>query len=239
MENEKSAVDKFLEGTNTNMFEEVVTDPFETPVEEPVVEEVEEEKPLPFHKDPKVLKFIEKEIAKRTPQREETIETKKEEEDDLVSAFTNIIGNDTPEKVHALKMLSKTIDGIREEASSAKRELEAERIADQEAEQELESAFESIEETFDVDFDRNPKLRSEFVTFVEKIAPKDRQGNIVDYPDMLSAYETFNEMKSATRQPNRAKELASRSLARSSETTTVQPKRIDWNSVEDMMDNLK
>ena len=243
MENEQSAVSKFLGETNENMFEQPKDEMFG---EEKQEEKIEDEKPLPFHKDPKVLKFIEKEVAKRT-ERQEPRETLKAEEDefkDVIESFTAIIGNDTPEKVRALNDLQKALNGSSQKAASLAEQkiLEIknrEEEADRQAEEELENAFDEIEETYDVDLSKNHKLRSEFVTFVEKIAPKNRDGEIVDYPDMNSAWETFSEMKRSTAQPSRAKELASRGMQRSAETSVKQEKAINWNAVDEFMDTLK
>lgn len=217
--------------------------------EEEIIEDPKEEKPLPFNKDPKVQRFIEKEISKRLkdieiPAREET----KAPVDDRVSdVLTRLIGNDTPEKVSMVKEFKDILGNLKGEArAEALEEIRsmqnAEVEADREAEQELETAFDSIEETFDVDITSNAPLarrtRQEFVSFVEKIAPKDRNGDIVDYPDMVSAWETFSDMKKATTQPNRAKELASRSMTRSVETTREQQGRSNWSKADEFIESL-
>src|SRR6185312_15398211 len=251
MDKDKTAVQQFLEGTNNeSMFEQPSKDPFESveAKEEAVVEdEVKEEKPLPFHKDPKVQRFIEKEVQKKLKDIKlpEPEWTEVKDEDDY---WTRLIGNDTPEKVAMTKEAKAREERLLQQAEerafnrlSAKEREEQE--ADKEAEEELSNAFESIEETYDTDITSNSpqarKTRQEFISFVEKIAPKDKYGEIVDYPDMLSAYETFSEIKKSTAQPNRAKELADRGLRRSSEATVKNEKRVDWNSVEEFMDTLK
>lgn len=251
-EKEKSAVQSFLEGTENeqlNPFETEVKDPFATETVEEVVEE-KEEKPIPFHKDPKLERYLskrEKEIEARLLAqlpRQETVE--EDEFQDVVDSFTAIIGNDTPEKVNALNSLKRALNTVDEKATNRAIEKlneinqEQEKV-DKEAEEQLISAFEDIEESYDVDLtsSRSTKLRQEFVSFVERIAPKDKQGNIVDYPDMTSAWETFSEIKKANKVPSRAKELASRSLSRSTETTVEQPKKISWEAVDEYMDTLK
>jgi hypothetical protein len=247
MENEQSAVSKFLGETNENMFEQPKDNMFgEETIEPKQEEEVLEEKPLPFHKDPKVLKFIEKEVAKRTEQTgpKETFKAEEDEFKDVIESFTAIIGNDTPEKVRALNDLQKALNGSSQKAAilAEQKILEIqnrEAEADKQAEEELDNAFDEIEETYDVDLSKNPKLRSEFVSFVEKIAPKNRNGEIIDYPDMNSAWETFSEIKKSTAQPSRAKELANRGMQRSAETTVKQDKNINWNAVDEYMDTLK
>lgn len=214
-----------------------------------LIQEIQEEKPSPFNKDPKVQKFIEKEIAKRLesfkpePVKPETVT----EEDDF---YARLIGNDTPEKVAMIKEYKAREERLLGQAEErafnrlSAREKEALK-ADQEAEQELENAFENIEENFGVDITSNAplakKTRQEFVSFVEKIAPKDRNGDIVDYPDMQSAWETFNEIKKATSTPSRAKELASRSMQRSTETSSepvLKRGRTPFSNSDDFIESL-
>lgn len=254
MDKNKSAVDNFLgefgeNNDKVNPFEDTQKDPF-APQE--TVEQTEEEKEekVPFHKDPKLQKFIDKEINRRMAEfKPVEVEAKsKDTEDEVSDVLTRLIGNDTPEKVSMVKEFKNILEkGTQRAKAEAIAELEArqeqEVEADREAEQELDNAFESIEETYDVDITSNSaiarKTRQEFVSFVEKIAPKDRNGEIVDYPDMASAWETYSEIKKSTATPNRAKELASRSMARSAEADTKQPERISWNKVDEFMDSLK
>lgn len=241
---ERSAVADFLgefgnKGVPKDLFNDAPKDPFaqEEVVETPV-EEVKEEKPLPFNKDPKVQKFIEKEISKRMAEFKPTESTKeqRQENDEVVDALEAVIGNDTPEKRRAVQALRDRLDeGTRKITEWEQQQHQAE-VADKEAEEELSNAFDNIEETFDVDItSNNPiarKTRQEFVSFVEKIAPKDRNGDIVDYPDMNSAWEMFDERRKATTPPSRAKELASRSMARSAETGTAQAIPVNKHSFE-------
>jgi len=176
-------------------------------------------------------------------------EEKQTEEDsfkETIDAFTSIIGNDTPEKVSALNALRKSLNSLDERASEkAMAKLDEIRSReyqeDKEAEDELNNAFEAIEDNYDVDITSNTaqatKTRQEFVSFVEKIAPKDRDGNIIDYPDMNSAWETFSEVRKV--QPNRSKEIASRSMARSNDAPSSVQERVNWDKVDEFMDTLK
>ncbi len=251
MDKEQSAVESFLKGTEEQSVSfEQPNDPFEKEIEQkesPVVEE-KEEKPLPFHKDPKVQKFIDKELERRLKDFKPEVSKEVQTEDefkDVIDSFTTVIGNDTPEKVNAINALRKSLTSLDEKAvRRAEEKIEEirdrEESMDREAEEELEEAFSTIEDTYDVDLSsqKASKLRQEFATFVEKIAPK-RNGEIVDYPDMNSAWETFSEIKKATAQPSRAKELASRSMIRSADTSIKTPERVDWNKVDEFMDTLK
>ena len=228
---ELSTVQQFLgeSGVDKQQFEETPEDPFPQEIPEEKGEVVEE-KPLPFNKDPKVQKFIEKEISKRLaefePKEDKPAPTQAVDDD----YYVRLIGNDTPEKVAMIKEAiardERMLQQAEERAFNRLSQAEQEEVkADQEAEEQLANAFENIEENFDVDITSNnalaKKTRQEFVSFVEKIAPKDRNGDIVDYPDMNSAWETFSEIKKSTATPSRAKELASRSMARSSEAPSI------------------
>lgn len=246
MEEKDKAVKNFLGEVEANPFEDNLKDPFlqETPQEEAVTEN-KVEKPLPFNKDPKVQKFIDKEIEKRLKdfKVEPTKEVTKVDDD----YYVRLIGNDTPEKVAMIKESQARDERMLQQAEErafnrlSQKEQEAVK-AEKEAEAELENAFDNIEETYDVDISStNPiakKTRQDFVTFIERIAPKNSRGEIVDYPDMTSAWETFQEVQKATKQPSRAKELASRSMARSAETTVEQIKRPSWDSVDAFIESL-
>lgn len=249
MDKDHSAVESFLKGTASESVSfEQPKDSFEQEIEQKEEVEVKEDKPVPFHKDPKIQKFIAKEIEKGLKDIKVSEPERKNEVKDDDDYYTRLIGNDTPEKLSMIKEAKARDERLLEQAEErafnrlSQKEQE-EVMAEKEAEDELNNAFESIEDTFEVDISSGSpqakKTRQEFISFVEKIAPKDRNGNVIDYPDMNSAWETFSEIKKSTVQPSRAKELASRSLSRSSESTSVPQNRIDWNTVDEMMDTLK
>ncbi len=255
MDNNQSAMDKFLSGLedgseNKDPFNKITEEPKEESKDEPL-QEVVEEKPLAFNKDPKIQRFIEKEITKRLadfkPTETEKFVQETKGEDRTTDVLTRLIGNDTPEKLSMIKEFKSILEeGTVKAKQEAIAELESrqrqEVEADREAETELENAFDTIEETYDVDITSNSSLarktRQEFVSFVEKIAPKDRNGEVIDYPDMNSAWETFSEIKKSNTQPSRAKELANRGMARSAETAQETQGRVNWNSVDDYIESL-
>lgn len=240
----ENVVDEFLGQVNKD---ESLVKPEENPfkdlqVEQKEVEvvEPEEEKPKAYHEDPKLRRYIEKEIAKATANltpREETKFREEVKEDGFIKAFETIIGNDTPEKIHALNALKSELEGIRREARSATEALEAEKQAKIQAEQKLAQGFESIEDTFNVDFNANKKLRTDFIEFIEKIAPKNEDGEIREYPDFLETFKLFQEIN---KRPNtRAKELASRSMNRGGEASQAQiPTDTSWRGVDKFFSTL-
>lgn len=239
---EKNVVNDFLGNTPQDIFKEESTI-------EPKVEEIVDEKPLPFHKDPKVQRYVEKQISKALEGRPQQVSTTSEQVSpsdvkDVIAAFTEIIGNDTPEKVKALSTLEKTLAGADERASQKAIErfqkqqedlLTQATKADQKAQQELDDSFDEIEESYNVDLSSNSasakKMRSEFIEYVRKIAPKDENGEVSAFPDLLGAFEDFQE-RAKRPAPTRAKELANRGLTRSSETTEQVARPRSWNDVD-------
>lgn len=247
-----SELDDFLGGEKVE-----VKDPFDTKVETPFKEgEVPEdkepeldEKPVPFNKDPKITKFIEKEISKRLKDFRPQSETHKfikeavEEGDGLTSVLERIVGNDTPEKKQAVKDLRKELMGLEEKgaerAMSKLREQEAAQVEEERlAQEELSEGFDNVEETFGVDLTSNTpaskKMRNDFIDFIKRVAPKDEDGEVTQFPDLVSTFELFQERsKVGVPASSRAKELSNRSMARSSDVSN-QPASTDqsWKAVD-------
>ena len=213
-------------------------------------EVVREDKPLPFHKDPKVQKYIQKEIDKALgdiPKNTEKEFIKESATDEIDDVLIRLIGNDTPEKVRAVQDFKKVLLEREEKgAERALRELENRRQAElreeQEAERELAQGFEAIEDTFNVDLTSNTpqskKMRSEFIDFVEEIAPKDKFGEVKEYPDFEAAFKLFqNTRKPPSSSINRA--LASRGMTRTTDTSNT-PILTDqsWKGVEKALGSI-
>lgn len=254
-EKKDSALQEFMAGlgqTNPNPLESA--DPFAQKVEEKtedvVEEEEKDEKPLPFHKDPKILRFIEKEVGKRvSTQRPAEQVTTHAADDEGTALLERIIGNDTPEKVQAVKDFQKYLAGLEDKgAQKALAKLQEQSDQEQEAERkaqdQLEESFEQVEETYNVDLSSNTpqarKTRSDFVDYIRKIAPKNEDGEVASFPDIPAAFEEFQERnKKAPVAPNRAKELASKGIVRSSDATIApaQTKK-DWKSIDKLFANL-
>ncbi len=250
MPNEKDAVTSFLnehseENTESkDIFKEETTQESEEVVEE------ESEKALPFHKDPKIIRFIEKEVAKRAESFRPSAEQQFRDEVkdiNLPSSFVKLVGNDTPEKVEVLKDLSKyfgTLKGeARQEFLQEMQEQQQQAVeADQKAQDELDTYFDEIEEIYSVDLSSNSasakKMRTDFIDYVRKIAPKNEDGEVAGFPDLVASFEEFQERSKRTSQPSRAKELASRGLARSSDTSTEVPKGRSWKDVDRFFSSL-
>lgn len=221
--------------------------------EQPAVEEAEEEeKPLPFHKDPKVQRYIQKEIEKAQrsqPSAErQFIEDTKQDDDEGTAILERIIGNDTPEKVAAIKDFKRYLGSLEEKGadramSYLQQQEEEARQEEEQASEEIEQGFEDIEETFGVDLSSNAptarKTRNEFIDFIKRVAPKDSEGNVTALPDLTETFELYQSTQ--TRPSNtRAKELASRGMARSSNATEApQDKDVSWKAVDKFFGSFK
>lgn len=247
-EDKKNSTVDFLNNIDsTDVFEEKKEE-----LAEEVVEEVEDEKPLPFHKDPKILRFIEKEVSKRAesfkPSAEQQFRKDINEDINLPKSFIQLVGNDTDEKKQVLKDLSDYFGTLKGEArkeflAELEQQKQQEIEADTKAQEELETSLEQIEENYNVDLSSNSasakKTRGEFLDYVRKIAPKNEEGEVIAFPDLISAFETYQEMNKRTAPASRAKELASRGLTRSTDASTAVPSGRSWRDVDKFFDKLK
>lgn len=239
---EKKVTDDFLDGlgdSGADPFEPSNNDDLFPEDTETVVEPKEDTdvKPVPFHKDEKVQKYLDKQLRKQReelirelkPSAQETFtrEVSESGDADLVNAFTAIIGNDTPEKIAALSALEKSLKSVDERATKKaverlqqvqKEQVEQETAEAQKAEEELESGFEEIEDHFGIEL--NDRQKSEYKKFLLKIEPR---GGYIEYPDFVETFEVF---KSSIKRPSnsQAKALASRGMERSSSAEVVAPK---------------
>lgn len=244
MPNEETELNRFLEeaGVNNPQVEEPEEDRlYDFSGKKTVVNKVEtqedttnedEEGNVPFHKNPKVMKFIEREIAKRIPENRSepevrVVHSQDEDEDPLSDVLVRIIGNDTPEKLSAIKDFKKALGGMKEEAKyEALREIYAEREEETQAEiqaqNEVSDALDDIENTFDIDFDtpQGRKTKSDFIDFVKRVAPKDNTGEIVSFPDWRETFSLFKDMQRPVSN-DRAKDLANRSISNTNTANTA------------------
>jgi len=255
MPKETNVLDEFLGNVEENNdFAQPEKNPLD--VTEKVIEntqegESEEKKPerIPFAKDPKVQKFIEKELNKRLAEFERKIDkvSEKSENKDEDDFWLRLIGDDKPEKLSFIKEAKVREEKMQQIAEEkAFQRLQAERNREEievsQSQEELENSIDEIEEEFNIDLTSNDpivrKTRQDFLKYVEKIAPKDREGEIIAFPDMLSAFETFNQLRTKTSSNARAKDLASKGVSRQGETATVSNERPTFDNVDDLIKNF-
>lgn len=138
----------------------------------------------------------------------------RETEVDAYEAVGKIYGTDTPETQAATELLKNALRDVEQRAkSSALEEFRQERAREQEevrqASERLDSYIEEIEDTNGVTF--SPQMQKSYFTLLEKMSPKDSDGNIIEYADPHAVYEVFSE-KLQKRTDSKAKDLASRSM---------------------------
>lgn len=212
-----------------------------------VVVEDKGDKPLPFHKDPKVQRFIEKEIGKRMKDiKPAEAKEQPSTEDELTETLTEIIGNDTPQKVAAIKKFRTQLGQLEERGaekalSELRQRAEDERAEEAKAVEEISNAFDAIEEEFDVDLTSNTTLakkeRSDFVDFIKRISPKDENGDVLQYPDFTETWKLFQSTKKPV-DNKKAKDLASRSIGRSSDAGSTPTTGKTWKDVDKIFAKL-
>lgn len=208
-------------------------DPFEAPLEvetpekEEEVETTETEEQKEEKRDNRRYRRLEKKYQEeremgialnaRLQALSETHKFQSEVGDDPLREVEAIFGTDTPEKLAATNILKKSLEGMSELAQRKaiehfESQLGNETKALRESEQTLDDMMESLEEDYDADFS-NPATRKGFLTLLERISPKDKDGNIIEYADAATVYELYESRKE--KPSTKAKELASRSMTRS------------------------
>lgn len=141
------------------------------------------------------------------------------EEADYLKAAERIYGTDSPEAQLATDLLKKAILGARDDAENRaydrmKSERENESKAQKDADDELDSMIEEIEDEYSVSL-TEPQERS-FFQLLEKMSPKDSDGNVKEYADPHAVWEVFAEkLNKPTAGNTRAKDMSSRSMTQS------------------------
>lgn len=165
-------------------------------------------------------------------------EVSKSEEEDFLKMVDPIYGTATPEAKAATELLKQALKSVYERASGnisqireeIKRELEESSKADEESQKREEETLESIEEHLEdshgLDFS-DKETRQGYYSLLEKLSPKDGEGNILEYADPDTVAELYISQKG--KKESRAKELAARSLAPSADSFQKPIEDQTWN----------
>lgn len=142
---------------------------------------------------------------------------------------------DTPEAKTAWAMQERLLKEHREQAKKEAiaefREEQANAIKQQkEFESFIDTELEDLEEEFNIDLTSNApaakKARREFLELVQKVSPKDENGNVTGYADFASTFELYKNQKAAAEKPNttvnRQKEIAAQSMQESGQGKPAQ-----------------
>lgn len=116
-------------------------------------------------------------------------------------------------------LLERTLSQAKKEALE---EIEQRQIESQKQEREYESfidsELEAIEDDFNVDVTSNSpsarKTRNEFIELIQKLSPKDEDGNITSYADFGATFEMY-QAKQQKPDNSRNREVAARSMEKS------------------------
>ena len=225
-----SALDEFVNSLPHDENVEQVETPVESQPQKTEVETSEdsekpEEEKIPFDKNPKLKKYIdrmvEKRLSKVQPQVVEREEVKPST--DVPYEFIAMYG-DTEETRKAWNYQKKLLDDVEtraeQRALATIREEQSKFQELQETENRtVEDFLEDVGEKAGVDFDSDDETRKGYLTLMERLSPKDEDGNITEYADPYAVWEIYASRK--TKDASRNKNLASRSMAKSSEVIPV------------------
>lgn len=142
---------------------------------------------------------------------------KSTETSEYLKQVERIYGTDTPEAQTATELLKNAIQGARKEAveealSTFREEQQKASEATRKEEQALDSMIDDIEDTYGTALTKDQQRG--FFTLLEKLSPKDRDGNVIEYADHHAVFEEYQN-RLAKKPENRAKELSSRSMTQS------------------------
>lgn len=149
---------------------------------------------------------------------------------DYLEAVKRIYGTDSPEATAATDILVQSLKTVEERATenalARLRQEQAEtQAAVQQEERRLDSMLEEIEDVHNVDLTSSgsESTRRAFFQLLEKMSPKDAEGNVIEYADHHAVWEVL-ESRRQKRADTTAKDLSSRSMAQSnaSSTNTIQ-----------------
>lgn len=107
------------------------------------------------------------------------------------------------------------------QAEATRKQVEFEKFIDDE--------LESIEDQFDVDVTSDSpaarKARKEFLSLVQKLSPKDTNGEIANYADFHEVWDIYQSRQEAPVQDaSRAKEIAARTMQKPGSAAPLPPK---------------
>lgn len=217
---EKSEVDKLFEETQEVSVMDQPFEPERATEETPVDEELGESK---RRREKRLMDKLQAEresniaLAARLEGLSEAQRLQRETEpSEYLKKVERIYGTDSPEAQAATQLLSEALTGLEERATE--RAIEAIRMEQQEAsratrneERTLDSFIEQIEDGYNVSF--TPEMEKGYFQLMERLSPKDSDGNIVAYADPETTWELFQEK--LQKRENPAKAIASRSMAQS------------------------
>lgn len=212
----------------------------EQPSQEGETVNTPDEEELPFNKNPKIKRFIERQAKKIAEEEIARLGVTRQEEQPMTVTEVNsdipaewlLAYGDSDQSRQAWNLQQKL---IADAVSRAKEESVKEFQSKIEQEKEQESQFESfiqnsledIEDMNGIDLTSNTpsakKARVEFLELVEKLSPKDQNGNVSNFADFNEVYNIYQAIKAkeSNEVTSQKKSIASRSMMKSNETKVV------------------
>lgn len=136
------------------------------------------------------------------------------EQAQFLDVAERIYGTQTPELREATELLKSALMGVKDEArKEALAEWQNLRQSEQQAvssaEKRIDQMIESIEDERNIDLSESPH-RTGFLKLLEKMSPKDSNGNIIEYADHYAVWDVY---QSQIKKPvNQAKEVVARTM---------------------------
>lgn len=225
MTEEKSFLEELEEQQKGGNFEEPLTEaPQEAEAPETEKDEEDPENQPESVKDRRHRRLEAKLAAEREAnialnERLKTLaEVKQTDTEDYLKNVERIYGTDSPEAQTATELLKNALKSVEDRAHQrALEDFRAERAQEKaevsKEEDNLDSMLDELEDEHGVDLTstKAESTRKAFFTLLEKMSPKDSNGNIIAYADHNAVYDVFKE-KLSKKPENPAKALAARSM---------------------------
>lgn len=145
-----------------------------------------------------------------------------ESEGQYLKTIEKVYGTNTAEGLAVTGILKQALRELNETSKKealnewrAERAKEVQEIASEA--RKLENMADDIEDSYDLDM--TPQVRKAFFTRLEKLSPKDSNGEVIEYADHHAVWEDM-QSRIKQRTDNRAKELSSRSMIQSGASST-------------------
>jgi len=139
---------------------------------------------------------------------------------DYLKSIERIYGTDSQEAQDATELLKNALRGVEERATeNALAKFREEQAATQQAtakeSKALDSMIEDIEDDYNVELSgpQGETTRKAFFKLLERMSPKDSDGNVTQYADHRAVWETLKAQH--PKQESRARDIATRSMTQS------------------------
>lgn len=224
--------EEFLKDLNPDTKSDVLTEPLVPPeAEKPTEEQAETDEDKFNRRERRLAAKLQAEressiaLAARLEALTEAQKFSRENTPEVDETIARIYGTNTPEAAEATALLQKALTNAENRATEkALEKFREEQQREQEAvakeEKSLDAMIDDIEDETGQTLDK--QTRHGFFQLLEKLSPKDKDGNIIAYADHTAVWEELQVRRQP--QQNRAKDLAARSMVSTgaSPKTTVE-----------------